>query len=355
LVAGGIALAIVACLGGAYLVRGVAGGLLGPSATITAVPDPVAIEAPTPVAAIILPTAPSSPTASAPTASTPSGVATLRDSSLQLSIADVPAPPSGFQYSAWLIAADGSSLNLGSQTPVGSALTLSYVDPGGLNLASHFTTVAISLEPVPDPSPAIAGQIVYRAEVPTDLASQLQSLEAIAAGAPLTETLASGAVGQAKTFDSHKGFSVSDVSSGNLVGARQHAEHTINIAVGNASPDYGDWDSNGNIQNPGDGFGLLNYLQLWQALAQHEAASPLASAGRKASLTAFADQVGAARDSVQNAVELAKRLASSDTAEEMGPLAAEWDAISAEGSVAALGAQADGLSINVWLDVFRLE
>ena len=164
-----------------------------------------------------------------------------------------------------------------------------------------------------------------------------------------------GAAGQARTFDSHKGFSISDLDRDNLVGARQHAEHTINIAVGEGSPDYGDWDSNGNAQNPGDGFGLLSYLEIWQAMAEGEAASPQVSAERKASLTSFAEQVAAALILAEDGVTLAKRLASSDTAEEMNPLAQEWSAVNLEGTVAELSALADQLSVNVWLDIFRIE
>jgi hypothetical protein len=234
-------------------------------------------------------------------------------------------------------------------------LTLSYVDPDGSNLASRYSQVAISLEPNPDPNPEVAGEIVYHAEMAGPIAELLVRLEGLAQGASITSALSAGAAGQAKTFDSHKGFSISDLDRDNLVGARQHAEHTINIAVGEGSPDYGDWDSNGNAQNPGDGFGLLSYLEIWQAMAEAEAGSPQVSVERKASLTTFAEQVAAARTLAEGGVTLAKRLASSDTAEEMNPLAQEWSAVNLEGAVAELSALADQLSVNVWLDIFRIE
>ncbi|HSB90614.1 MAG TPA: hypothetical protein VLD63_11380, partial [Anaerolineales bacterium] len=209
-------------------------------------------------------------------------------------------------------------------------------------------------DPNPDPNPAAPGEVVYRAEIPTELADLLQRLDSVASGQSVTEAITAGAASQAKSFDSHKGFSIDDLGRGNLVGARQHAEHTINIAVGEGSPNFGDWDGNGNAQNPGDGFGLMRYLQAWQAMARAEAGSPLVSPERKASLTAFADQVGAAIDQVQNGVSLATRLASSDTADEMAPLAQQWAAITLQGTVAQLADQAAQLSVSVWLDIYRI-
>ena len=40
-------------------------------------------------------------------------------------------------------------------------------------------------------------------------------------------------------------------------GEAEQAEGMINLIVGNQSPEYKDWDNNGTINDPGDGFGLL--------------------------------------------------------------------------------------------------
>ena len=350
-----VAAGLVVCVAGFVLLRTVtAGARGGPAIQNTSVPTVAAALASATSPVIVLPTAAAQDTATPAVAGQPSGAATLRDSSLQLTISDVPPPPAGFQYAAWLLAADGAAVGLGAQSPDGSTLAISYVDPSGQNLAAHYTIVAISLEPDPDPNPGVAGQVVYRAEIPAELADLLQRLDSMASGQTVSEALSAGAASQAKTFDSHKGFSISDVDQDNLVGARQHAEHTINIAVGEGASDYGDWDGNGNIQNPGDGYGLLRYLQAWQAMAEAEAASSQVSADRKASLASFVEQVAAARTLAEQGVSLATRLASSDTAEEMAPLAQEWGAINLEGTVAQLNDLASQLSINVWLDIYRV-
>ncbi|HSB88718.1 MAG TPA: serine/threonine-protein kinase, partial [Anaerolineales bacterium] len=257
-VAGVAAFGLVACIAGALVLRAiVAGGQAAPAATSA----PTAAVAATTTVGIVLPTPAATSAPTAAVADEPSGVAKLRDSSLQLTVSGVDPAPAGFQYVAWLLAPDGTALALGPQSPNGDTLTLSYDDPDGHNLAGRFTAVAISLDPNPDPNPAAPGEVVYRAEIPTELADLLQRLDSVASGQSVTEAITAGAASQAKSYDSHRGFSIDDLGRGNLVGARQHAEHTINIAVGEGSPDFGDWDGNGNAQNPGDGFGLMRYLQ----------------------------------------------------------------------------------------------
>lgn len=43
---------------------------------------------------------------------------------------------------------------------------------------------------------------------------------------------------------------------------RRHSEHIINVLVGKSSPDYGDLDRDGIVEDPGDGTGMLNYVQM---------------------------------------------------------------------------------------------
>jgi plastocyanin len=47
----------------------------------------------------------------------------------------------------------------------------------------------------------------------------------------------------------------------------RHTEHVINLLVGNASPDYGDLDHDGIIEDPGDGTGMFAYLAALRAQA----------------------------------------------------------------------------------------
>jgi len=48
---------------------------------------------------------------------------------------------------------------------------------------------------------------------------------------------------------------------------RRHTEHIINVIVGKASPEYGDVDRDGIVEDPGDGTGILVYLRQVRDLA----------------------------------------------------------------------------------------
>jgi eukaryotic-like serine/threonine-protein kinase len=341
-------LAVVLCLVGAVIVR--AAGLLAAGPT----PAPVSTVTAGPPTGIS-PTAPpeAEPTTEAVLLSgTPAGAATLRDASLQLTLSDVPSPPEGFVYAAWLIASDGTTLGLGSQTPAEATLTLSFVDPEGRNLAARFRQVAISLEPNPDPNPDVAGEIVYRGEVPAEMADLLELLDTMTRGQPSSQAIEEGTANQSKVIESHKGFSTDAVQSGNSVGAKQHAEHSINASAGEGSQEFGDWDGNGNAQNPGDDFGLSRYLRLWQVMAEAETASPFLSDQRRVSLSTFSAEIAAVQALTEDLVSLAQRIASSDTPEEMVPLADELSAISIEAPAAQMVTDAAALSLNIWIDVY---
>src|SRR5690606_34661903 len=44
---------------------------------------------------------------------------------------------------------------------------------------------------------------------------------------------------------------------GDDVALRQHAEGMLNLILGNQSPEYQDWNGDGTVSDPSDGFGLL--------------------------------------------------------------------------------------------------
>jgi hypothetical protein len=71
----------------------------------------------------------------------------------------------------------------------------------------------------------------------------------------------------------HLGFARDGLASDNLAGGLNHAEHAVNILVGSADPRFGDKNGDGQAQNPGDGYGVLGYLNtlLAKAIAAREA------------------------------------------------------------------------------------
>ncbi len=59
----------------------------------------------------------------------------------------------------------------------------------------------------------------------------------------------------------HSDEMVIAVGRGELATAKRHGEHLVNLIVGKNSPEYGDVDGDGNIEDPGDGTGALVSLQ----------------------------------------------------------------------------------------------
>jgi plastocyanin len=64
---------------------------------------------------------------------------------------------------------------------------------------------------------------------------------------------------QADILATHAQLSLDAIADGNFPVARIHLEHVNNILVGNASAEFGDLNSDGDPQNPGDGYGLRPY------------------------------------------------------------------------------------------------
>lgn len=99
-----------------------------------------------------------------------------------------------------------------------------------------------------------AGIYFYRYQVPS------------ASAAPSTavpgETFSvSPLLAQADTLRVHADELERAVQRANDPTVRRHTEHVINLLVGRSSPDYGDLDRDGVVEDPGDGTGLLNYLR----------------------------------------------------------------------------------------------
>src|SRR5262249_54534980 len=78
----------------------------------------------------------------------------------------------------------------------------------------------------------------------------------------------------------HAQFLQDAVDESNLANVLFHAEHLVNMIEGKQGEHFGDLNGNGIIENPGDGFGLLEngsnagYVKGLQETAQLAAAAP---------------------------------------------------------------------------------
>jgi tRNA A-37 threonylcarbamoyl transferase component Bud32 len=285
-----------------FCMAGVGGAALGVRAWMSR-PTPTAQLAAGPAKPIDAPSTAVSTAAAA-------GTALFGNTGISGELSGATPPPSGSGYVAWLMAADGSPHPLGPLAFQDSRLDLTFQDPDWL--ASGANGLAISLEPLADQEPTQPTQIVYRAEFSPGVQTQLALLSEVAGPGPLVDLVEWGLGLQVVHFSSHQGYVIESIAQSDLPAAQQHSEHVINISEGRGGPDYGDWNGDGRVENPGDDFGLIPYLQLLRTLIEGSA-SP---SGAIDTIDPLIDDVGRARD-------LATRIAAADTLEEVQPLSDE--------------------------------
>jgi hypothetical protein len=102
--------------------------------------------------------------------------------------------------------------------------------------------------------------LVFTAVLLTACGGAGESVDPVQLGGPHI----AGAFEQSQLATEHSRLGADAAQSGDLDGARQHAEHVINIIVGENSGDqfgvaFGDQDNNGTAENPGDGVGVWPY------------------------------------------------------------------------------------------------
>jgi len=100
-------------------------------------------------------------------------------------------------------------------------------------------------------------------------------------GPPISVPVAAESVAQAQQaeFDLliHAAELSVSVGRGNLQTVKRHAEHLVNLIEGESGDHYGDLDGDGFLEDPGDGIGLLNYLQSAASVSDDEQIESLAA------------------------------------------------------------------------------
>jgi hypothetical protein len=116
----------------------------------------------------------------------------------------------------------------------------------------------ISLEPNPDDSPNSSREIVYSSSIP---AASLQHIRHLMVGTDETPRHIPVAVGLVKNvtlIQNSVTAMTKAFEAGDRATVKSSAEAVINLIVGKDDPQYyDDWDRNGTINDPGDGYGLL--------------------------------------------------------------------------------------------------
>ena len=250
-----------------------------------------------------------------------SGTVAFRDATARIVLQGLQPPSEGTVYEAWLTEPDTDPLNLGSVQATDGKAEIEFTDPAGDILLGQYSGFALSLEPVPDPDQAVPDEKVYVADVAPETIQYLRLLMETSPDIDLKTALLDGLISESDHYNSHLGYAIDALNSGDLIGAKSHSEHIINISVGELGPQYADWNENGRIENPGNGVGLRTYLLLFKRIASSTALNPDASEEVRAAADQVSTSANALLKTVDDAVRLAGQVATADTIDVLGEMA----------------------------------
>lgn len=181
------------------------------------------------------------------------GMLHFSDDALLLTIDDVMLPPAETTYHAWLLNESSEEItSLGSLPVTNNQIRVQF--PGDRDAFAQNDQLLVSVETVPVGDEAV-GTAVYIGSLSPETKNVITNLLAPETG--MLDTITA----QTNLATDHAQFMIDDLAAGNLENAKRHAEHMINILVGEDAPEFGDLDGNGFPENPGDGVGVRVYLQ----------------------------------------------------------------------------------------------
>jgi hypothetical protein len=167
------------------------------------------------------------------------------------------APPAGSQYEVWLVNGSGR-LSMGILTLDGSGRgELKFTDEQGLNLVENYSGVEVTIEPDPDTDAESSGIVAYSFHHAEEGLAHVRFLLAAYPNTPNQTPLIQGLYTDIKTID-ELGQEMQKASvNGNTERVRLNAEAIQNIIVGDQSPERKDWNADGQVDDPSDGYGLV--------------------------------------------------------------------------------------------------
>jgi hypothetical protein len=195
----------------------------------------------------------------------------------------MPAPPAANQYEVWL-AGPAGRVSLGILILDASGRgTRTYNENQAENLLALYDSVEITVQPPGSGAPGEMEKVVYSYTLPGEGLAYLRQILVSSSDAPDRSALIQAFSRDAKALLQSSSDLLEAYSSGDQAKAKIQAEVIINILVGDKSRDHKDWNHDGRIDDPGDGYGLLlngenlGYVQAIYAQADYAANSPGAS------------------------------------------------------------------------------
>ncbi len=190
-----------------------------------------------------------------------------RLAAVSLDLSALEAAPAGKTYAVWLVGDSGQYRLLGAAQ---GGQAFQYEDPDGQNLVGLYSGAVLSLEA---PANVEAGglaaptDVLFSGSIPAEIVPAVRELVVSGPDTPNNTPYDPGLAEQADVGATHGQLALDAIAAGDFPVARIHVEHTNNILVGSASPDFGDLNGDGDPQNPGDGYGILPYAARASELA----------------------------------------------------------------------------------------
>jgi hypothetical protein len=175
-------------------------------------------------------------------------------------------PEPGATITGWLTSASGEAVRLGELKPDASGkAALTYTDREKRNLIALFDRALVTAESTNDGA-APAGKELLRDEASPGAMVHVRHLLARFDTTPGNTALATGLLAQATLAAERAAAAKRAAEANDLAGVRSQLEQVVNLIEGDRGANAGDLNGDERRDNPGDGFGLLNYAA---ASAEH--------------------------------------------------------------------------------------
>lgn len=177
-----------------------------------------------------------------------------------VTISGIPLPPAGQHFEVWFLGQGGEiKLNAGPVIFTGQNGQLIFSDSNGANLLSQFDEMMVTVEPDNDPNPDQPSQEVAASSVfPPQAFVHIRHILVSIGMTPNGTALIQGVWDTADTIDTSVLELRDAFNEGDEATLRIKNEEIINQLVGEENLQlYKDWNEDGEINDPNDGFGLL--------------------------------------------------------------------------------------------------
>jgi hypothetical protein len=178
-----------------------------------------------------------------------------------VNINDVNPAPAGQVYQGWIRSEDGSLINAGVLDVLNGVIHLEWKAPDGRNLLASITGFNVSLEPAPG-SDQPSGNVLYAGEMSPEQIALARNLFVSNSAEPVTprnKAFALALVQQMGLASAHIDNSLNAQAIGAVKERALHLEHVVNIIEGSKGERFKDYNGDGSVENPGDGFGVMAY------------------------------------------------------------------------------------------------